>query len=80
MEQQSPRSSNNLRKEIVITLVVKALFLYLLWFLFFQEPENQPPANEQIEQSLFGISTIPSHPPQYLTSQVLQPKETLHGH
>jgi hypothetical protein len=77
VEQQSPRSSNNLRKEIVITLVVKTLFLYLLWFLFFQEPENQPPANEQIEQSLFGIS---STPPQNLTSQVLQPKETLHGH
>ena len=77
MEQQSPRSSNNLRKEIVITLVVKALFLYLLWFLFFQEPENHPPANEQIERSLFGISTTP---PQSLTSQVIQPKETLHGH
>lgn len=77
MEQQSPRSSNNLRKEIVITLVVKALFLYLLWFLFFQEPEHSPPANEQIEQSLFGISTTP---PPGLTSQVLQPKETLHGH
>ncbi|WP_455366256.1 cytochrome oxidase putative small subunit CydP [Kaarinaea lacus] len=76
MEQQCPRTSNNLRKEIVVTLIVKALFLYLLWFLFFQEPENQPPPNEQIERSLFGISSTPSlHP----NSQVLQPKETLHG-
>lgn len=76
MEQQRPRISNNLRKEIVITLVVKALLLYLLWFLFFQEPENQVSPNELIERSLFGISSAPSF---NLNPEVLEPKETLHG-
>jgi len=76
MEPQRPRITDNLRKEIIITLVIKAVFLYLLWFLFFQSPEPQHPANERIEQSLFGISSSTSLNPD---SSVLQTKETLHG-
>jgi len=76
MEPQRPRISDNLRKEIIITLVIKAVFLYLLWFLFFQSPEPPHPANERIEHTLFGItSSTPLNP----ESSVLQSKETLHG-
>ncbi|WP_455221504.1 cytochrome oxidase putative small subunit CydP [Kaarinaea lacus] len=76
MEHQRPRIIDNLRKEILITLAIKTLFLYLLWLLFFQSPDEQHPANEQIQQTLFGISSSTALDP---NSTVLQPKETLHG-
>ena len=47
-----------LRVEIILTLVVKFLFLYLLWFLFFQEPANPPPAVEALENRLFGTPAV----------------------
>lgn len=77
MEHKRPRIIDNLRKEIVITLAIKTLFLYLLWFLFFQSPDEQKsPPNEQIQQNLFGISSSTVLEP---NSTVLQSKETLHG-
>ncbi|WP_455207740.1 cytochrome oxidase putative small subunit CydP [Kaarinaea lacus] len=77
VEQQRPRLSSNLRKELVVTLLVKTLFLYLLWWLFFQEPSQEPqPANLQIEQALFGLSPLQHSD---LNSNILQSKEPLHG-
>lgn len=47
-------ASSKLRKEIIITLVVKVLFLYLLWFLFFQESDVPLPPEQQFENYVFG--------------------------
>jgi len=55
----SLRAGNKLRKEIVLTLIVKILFLYLLWFLFFQEPDLPLPASQQFENHVFGIPATP---------------------
>lgn len=47
-------ASNKLRKEIIITLIVKLLFLYALWFLFFQESDKPLPVEQQFENYVFG--------------------------
>lgn len=45
-----------LRVEIVLTLIVKFLFLFLLWLLFFHQPGHAPPTKAAIENNLFGSS------------------------
>ena len=52
-------ASNKLRKEIVVTLIVKLLFLYALWFLFFQESDKPLPASQQFENYVFGEPLSP---------------------
>jgi len=72
--QRSPAiSGNKLRKEIVITLIVKGLFLYLLWFLFFQEPDQPLPANQQFEQHLFGQAQSPTANPNSVSTLNKEP-------
>lgn len=59
MGKSSLPANSKLRKEIVFTLVVKLLFLYLLWFLFFQEPDQPLPAHQQFENYVFGDPVPP---------------------
>lgn len=59
MGKPSLPTSNKLRKEIVFTLIVKLAFLYLLWFLFFQEPDKPLPVEKQFENHVFG-NPLPS--------------------
>ena len=66
-------SGNKLRKEIVITLIVKGLFLYLLWFLFFQEPDHPLPANQRFEQHLLGETQSPTLDLNNVTSMNKEP-------
>lgn len=74
MAQSPVPPAYKLRVEIVLTLVVKFLFLYLLWFLFFQEPDNPPPPVEALENRLLGSPAV--------EQQVLNrntPQEPLNG-
>ena len=57
MEHRHHPPRNALKKEIVLTLVLKFIFLYGLWFFFFQESETNKPTEQTIEQALFGSST-----------------------
>lgn len=54
MEKQRVPPAYKLRVEIVLTLLVKFVFLFMLWFLFFQEPHHPPPASLAIENRIFG--------------------------
>lgn len=55
MKGKSPVPANNkLRKELIFTLIVKVLFLYALWFLFFQESDKPLPVDQRFENYVFG--------------------------
>lgn len=60
MKRNPGQPQNKLGKEISVTLTVKVLFLFLLWFLFFQKPDTPLPVNQQVEQNVFGISAVPN--------------------
>ena len=47
-------AKDKLKKEIIITLIIKILFLYCLWFLFFQDPGKPLPVKQQFENHVFG--------------------------
>ncbi|MGD8567877.1 MAG: hypothetical protein PVJ39_07300 [Gammaproteobacteria bacterium] len=54
MEHLPVPPTDKLRVEIVLTLIVKFLFLLLLWLLFFHQPGDSPPPKTAIENNLFG--------------------------
>jgi hypothetical protein len=57
---------DKLRVEIILTLIVKFLFLLLLWGLFFHQPGHVPPAKTAVENNLFG----PAHSAEPLKSSI----------
>jgi hypothetical protein len=61
-----------LRREIVVTLLIKFAVIYALWYLFFSEPVDENLDTPQVADTLFGAS--PATPPPAANS-VIHPKE-----
>jgi hypothetical protein len=51
-----------LRREIVLTLLVKFAVIYALWFLFFSEPVDKNLQAPQVADTLFGSASVTSSP------------------
>jgi hypothetical protein len=51
-----------LRREIVITLLVKFAVIYALWYLFFSEPVDENLEAPQVADTLFGSAPVTSPP------------------
>ena len=44
----------HLAREIIATLVIKMVFIYLLWYAFFSNPIDETLTTEQFESTIFG--------------------------
>jgi len=51
-----------LRREIVVTLLVKFAVIYALWYLFFSEPVDKNLEAPQVADTLFGSAPVTSPP------------------
>ena len=51
-----------LRREIVVTLLVKFAVIYALWYLFFSEPVDENLEAPQVADTLFGSAPVTSPP------------------
>ena len=49
-----------LRREIVVTLLVKFAVIYALWYLFFSEPVDENLEAPQVGDTLFGSAPVTS--------------------
>lgn len=53
-------SKPRLRREIIITLLVKFTVIYALWYLFFSEPVDENLEAPQVADALFGSAPVSS--------------------
>ena len=46
--------SNPLTKEIIVVLLIKLVFIYALWFVFFSDPIDKQLSKKDLGHVLFG--------------------------
>ncbi|WP_455205342.1 cytochrome oxidase putative small subunit CydP [Kaarinaea lacus] len=49
------KGKSPLRKEIIITLTIKFIFIFVLWYVFFSDPIDDTLSKGDIEKVVYGI-------------------------
>ena len=57
MGEATQRKTGQLRRDIVMVLLLKAVGLYLLWILFFNAPHQVHPTPASTAHQLFGANS-----------------------
>jgi len=55
--EETQRKTGQLRRDVVLVLLLKAVGLYLLWILFFSAPHQVHPTAASTAQQLLGTNS-----------------------